>query len=339
MSLEKRLTTKKTVVLLTVSLLIFLLYLYFFVDLGKIFQILNQANLLVYSLSFVAVFLDTFFYSLTWQFFLRPLSIKPPLRRTYLYVWVGLFVDLLVPSEAISGEISKTYLMSRNSGKTGEVVASVISHRILNMTIFLISLIASSIVLILKHELSGLILNLLIIITTVTTFSMFFLLLLSVRERTTWKIIDWFLRFVAFISKGRWDLHTFRSRARKIFKAFHRSIEVLGRHPRVLVLPVIFSLAAWVFSFLISFFVFISLDQPISLSVLIIVFSVSNAIQTLPVGIPGDIGLTEIVMTSFYSLLGIPLEVSVAATVLIRIVSFWFRLPIGYVALQLEIRS
>lgn len=46
------------------------------------------------------------------------------------------------------------------------------------------------------------------------------------------------------------------------------------------------------------------------------------------------IGLTEMIMSSLYTVLSIPLAVSVTATLLTRFITFWFRLLISYGAFQ-----
>ena len=333
---------KKAIPLLLIGLLIFVLFLHFFIGIEKIVQNLQRANLLFYSLAFVAIFSHMFLYSLAWQRFLVPLSIKPPFRKTFLYVWVGHFIDLLIPAEAVSGDISKAYLMSKNSGgNTGKVVASLVGHRILNMAIILGALIIGSTLSIIKLELPRFIIILLLIVTIGTAIGLILLCILSVREQTTWKIIDWILRLIAFLSRGRWRLDQLRARAQKTLRAFRQGIKALSRKPRSLVLPIVFSLASWLAYLLVSFLVFFSLGHLVPLSVLMIVFAVGNAVETVPLGVPGEVGLTEIVMTSLYApLLAAPLAISLeeaailagAATVLIRLVTLGFRLVVGYVA-------
>ena len=115
-----------------------------------------------------------------------------------------------------------------------------------------------------------------------------------------------------------------------MLKMFHEGILTLVRHPRDLALPVVFSLLAWISDILISFFIFISLGFDVSFVVIVIVYTVSMAVQYFPLGIPAEVGLTEIVMTSLYTLLGIPLAISAAATVLTRVLTVWFRFFVGY---------
>jgi len=333
---RKRFTIKGAFPLLVIGLLIFIAYLYFFVGIGEIAGALRRANLFYYSLAFIAVFVEIFFYALAWQRFLVPLSVKVPFRKTFLYVWVGLFVDLLVPAESVSGEISKAYLMVRGAGgNAGKVVASIVGHRILNMIIILGSLIVGTIAFIVNFGLPvGLVLGFLILVMVGVGVSIFFLIFLSVREQATQKMIDWILRLVVFISRGRWSLDNLRAKSQKMLRVFHQGIEVLGKNPKNLVQPTVFTLTAWLFSVLIHFLVFLSLNYQVSPGQVIIVFSIINAIQAIPLGVPGEVGLTEIVMTTSYHLIGIDIEISAAATVLIRVLTLWFRLLIGYVITQ-----
>ena len=274
--------------------------------------------------------------SLAWQYFLRPLAVKVSLRRTFLYTWIGVFVDLLVPAESISGDASKVYLMTKGSGENaGKAVASVVSHRILAMIITLGSLIFSSIVLyILQYELPAFVLNIILFIIIGTGIALFLFFLFVLRESLTKRLIDSLLRFLAFISRGRWELSSLRTKAIKTLRAFHDSIGILLRNPKSLVPPVFFSLTAWLFSVLLSYLVFVSLGHPVDFVLIMIVYSISVSIQSIPLGIPAEVGFVEIVMTTLYGLLGVESSVGAAATVLIRFLWVWLRILIGFVAVQ-----
>ena len=332
----KRANIKRTIPLLLIGLLIFIGYLYFFVDIPKMLTTIQHINLFYYSLAVAVLLLDMLTYSLTWQYFLHPLSINVPLKKTFLITWIGFFVDLLIPSESISGDASKAYLMTKESDEnTGKVVASVVSHRILSMTITLSSLIVSSLsLLILQYELPVLVSNLILLIAVGTAIPLIFIFLLCLREQLTQRLIDLLLRFLAFISRGRLKLASLRSKAKKALNAFHQSIEILGRNPRSLVQPVFFSIVSWILSIFVSYLVFFSLGYPVSFVLLTIVYSIIVTIQNIPIGVPSEVGIVEIVMTSLYGLLGVPSGISAAATVLIRVLTIWFRFLLGFVAIQ-----
>jgi len=333
---EKRMTMRRTGPFLLVGLLVFVVYLYFFIGIPEMLTIIKGVDLFYYLLAVAVLLLNMLVSSLIWQYFLRPLSVNIPLRKTFLLSWVGAFVDLLVPAESISGDASKVYLMSKESGEnTGKVVASVVSHRILSMIVTLSTLIISSLsLLILQYELHVLVLILILLVAIGTAISLIFMVLLCIREQLTQRLIDLLLRFFVFISRGRLDLASLRSKAKTVLDAFHQSIEVLGRNPRSLVRPVFFSIISWFLGVLLSFLVYVSLGHPVSFVLLTIVYSISCTIQNIPMGVPGEVGLVEVVMTNLYGLLGVPYDISAAATVLMRVLTVWFKLLIGFVVIQ-----
>jgi len=348
---KRRKLVRRFLPFLLVGLLVIACYLYFFVDIQQMIGLIRSVNPVYYSLAVIALLLDTLFFSLTWHYFLEPLSIKVPFRKTFLFVWVATFVDILVPAESVSGDISKAYLMSKEMGETernaGKIAASLVSHRILGTVVVLGSLLGSCLFFILRHEipkepvLGVSILNWIILVTVGTALIILFLFVLALKEGVTQKIMDPLFKVIAFISRGRWHLAELKTKAQTALKAFHYAIKVLGKHPSSLVGSVVFSLVSWLFSLLISFAVFVSLGHPINFGIVVIVYSLSCAIQSIPVGIPAEIGITEVVMISLYTafLRGTPGvadvgALSAAATFLIRILTVGLKLFIGFVALQ-----
>ena len=339
MATEKRLLIKRGAPFLLISLLIFILYL-FFVGIENIVMVLQQIDPIYYLLATLSVLLNMLFYSLAWQSLLNLLSIEVPFQKTFLYTWVGTFVDLLVPAESVSGEISRVYLMSKETSENaGKIVASVVSHRVLTMAITLGSLIIGSAFFILKYEPIVSVVIFITVIAVCTTVSLALLVYLSLTKRATGRIVDWIVHLLVRIFRGRWKLTRLKSQARKMLEAFHQGINVLGRHPKGLIWPVTFSILAWFFSMFLTFLVFVSLGEyGILLSAIIIVYSISAAIQGIPVGVPGMTGFVQIMMASLYTLLLLPQNIShattVTATMLVWIITFWFKLFVGFVAVQ-----
>ena len=214
---EKGLSLKRTVPFLLAGILVFVAYIYFFVGINELIAIIRGVNLFYYGIAVAVLVLTMFVNALTWQYLLYPLSVKVPLRRTFLFTWIGVFVDLLVPAESISGDASKVYLMTKESGENaGKVVASVISHRILAMTISLGSLIFSSIVLYtIQYELPTAVLNLVLLIIIGTGISLFFIFLCAIKETLTQRIVDAVLRFLAFVTKGHLNIDNMRGKTTK----------------------------------------------------------------------------------------------------------------------------
>jgi len=335
MTSEKRALIKKTIPFLIIGLLIFIVYLHS-VGIDKIVETLQGIDLFYYSLAFIIAFLGVIVYSLTWQTLLKFLSIKIAFRKTFLFMWVGAFVDIIIPFESVSSEITRTYLICKTTNEnTGKVVASLVSHRILNMGVTVAGLIISSIFLILQPEpIDPIVLAFVAIVVACAILVISLLTYLSSREKTTRKLLDWIFRLLESISRGHWKLTHWKLAVQEMLREYHEGINTLKEHPNGIILLVILSVAAWFFDLLISLFVFSALHFPIPIASLIVLYSINVAIPMVPFSIAG-IGITDTIMALLYTFFGIPPDISLSATLLTRIVTVGFKLILGYFAVHL----
>lgn len=323
------------VVVIAAGLFLFLLYLYFFVPFGGFLADIQKANLFYYSLAFGAMLLSAVFYSFAWQCLLHILSVKSSFLKAFQIVWVGGFVDLLVPAESISGDISRVYLMSKESSEVaGKVAASVIAHRVLSTTITLGGLVISTIYFAAMYKPPMLVVEFVSLIGVGTLLTLALIFYFSRKRQATTRIADWIVGSLARLSKGRWKFERLKHSAEKLLKAFHDGIDTLIAQKSRLVLPVSLSILAWALDLLISVLVFQALDALRSFSLIAIVYSISVTIQTIPIGVPGEVGVLDIVMTSLYTLLGVDITTAAVATILIRVITLWLRLLIGGLTVQ-----
>lgn len=318
------------------GLLFFILYLYFFVNISEMIAAIYAANLFYYAIAGIATVLSVTLHSLTWQFFLGMLHIKVAFRKIIAFVWAGIFVDLIVPAEAVSGDITKIYLMTKNMNEesVGKIVASVMSSRIISMVVTLGGLVSSSIFLLFSYPLPQMVLTFVVIVIIYSAAAIILLSYLCFKEATTWRIINWTINFFERLFRHRWSFSDIRSQAKKTFEAFREGIGLLVRNPKGLTLPLVSSFMAWFFDVLTVLLVFYALEFNISFLEIVIIYSLMLSIQAIPLGIPAEVGLTEIVMTSLFATLGVPISVSAAATILTRILAVWFKIIIGYIAIQ-----
>lgn len=335
---RQRLAKTTAALLIVVGVFIFILYLYFFVPPKEVILAFQQANLLYYSLAFGALIISVAFTALTWQRLLSTLSVKASLLKAFQFIWVGYFVDLLIPAESVSSDVSRIYLMTKESGQNaGKVTASVIGHRILSTIISFAGLVLSSVYFVLAYRPSSLLLEFIVIITAASIALLGSLFYLSTRRSATEKIANWIFGLATRVSRGRWRLDSVKSSAAKLLRAFHDGIETLGRQPKALAAPIVFSILAWLSDLLIVVLVFFSLGSfgtRVPFSVIVIVYFIIIGIEDIPLGIPAGVGVMEILMTSLYVLFGVPIGLSAAATVLIRAMTFWVKLLIGGVTVQ-----
>jgi uncharacterized protein (TIRG00374 family) len=251
-------------------------------------------------------------------------------------------MDIVIPAESISGEISRIHLVTREqNGTSGKVVASLVAHRLMGMSINIASLLIGMVALLIGKQLSGVVLNLTLFLVIATTTFLALLVLLSVKEKWTLKIIRSVMGFVERIGRGKWKLTKIKAEVIKAARMFHTSMKEYGHAPKTLLTSLSFNVSSWLLSLAVTYLVFLSLGYSIHWSIIIVTWSIVVAVKAIPLGVPFEAGLPEITMSMLYhNIFGVSLDVSATATILIRILTVWLRFFIGFVIQQwLEIKA
>lgn len=330
--------TRKTILLPFVGLAAFFLYILLFnVDIPDIIATAGRADPIIYSAAVLVSFAEIFFYAVSWQTILSALKVKISVMRAFLYVSYGIFMDIIIPAESISGEICRIYLVNREQcGTSGKTVASVITQRILGMGINVVVLLLGIIFLFDTAQINPLIFNLIVLFTGAITFMLLALLLLSWKENWSLRIINVLMRVGEFLSRGRWKqkFASIKDETVKAAKIFHDSMKEFAHKPKMLVLPTFLLSLNWISSLAIPYLVFLSLGFKVSWTVIFITSSIVVAVKSIPVGIPFEVGLPEITMTTLYTSMGVPAGISATSTILSRIITLWLRFGVGFAAQQ-----
>lgn len=330
--------TWKAAVLPLIGLAAFFIYIYIFnVDILQIIAIVQGINLYIYLLGAFAVLLDTLFFTLAWHFLLRFLSVKLSIAKSLLFVWFGIFIDILIPAESISGEISKIYLVAKEqNGTTGKVTASLVAQRLIGMSINIVTLFVGAVLLLMERQLFGTIFfNLILILVTLTFLFLFLLLLLCIKEKWTLQIVDVIIRFAEWISRGRWKLTMARKEVVEAAKAFHGAMREFGHAPKTLIIASSFSVISWILALAVFYLSFLSIGYTsISWGAILVICSIFAAAKSIPIGVPFEVGLPEITLTTLFIFVGVPPQTSATVTILMRILTLWFRFIIGFAAQQ-----
>ena len=328
--------TWKTVLFPLLGLVGFFLYIYLFqVDLLGIIATAQTANPVFYSIAILFGLVEVFFYTVSWYVLTDHLCIKMSLKRAYLYVWYGLYVDIVIPAESISGELTRAYLLTRDQcGSFGKVVASLFTHRLLGMAMNVFVLIAGIALLTVEGQASTIVFNLIIFIAIAITAIIAVMFALSFKQQWTLKLIDWVTTFVQKITFGKKKLTKFKEEAIENTSHFHESMIEFRHNPKPVAYSLLYLTITWVFSLSIPYMVFVALGYPVSWSIILITTAIVLAVKSIPIGIPFEVGIPEAAMTTLYFSMGVPAELSATATILTRIITLWFRFFIGFVAQQ-----
>jgi len=335
-----RLSFKASMGLAVLGLLAFMLYLYFFVGFDSMLEILEKVDpveySLYYSLTLVAILVSMIFYAMTWHELLKVLSLDLSLKKAFLYSWVGNFVDLVLPLETVSGEFTRLYLIREEVNDIGRAIASLVYHRIISISTTLITLIVSSLYLIMGYNIQMDIILFLSVVVIGTAATVILLLYLSLNEKAAGRIVDFLMRLASLFIKSEKRLASLKERALSDLSVFHSSVKSVGKNPRILAKSFMYSYLSWFSHLAIYLLVFYALGVSWILQCIpqmIVVFSITLAVQTVPVGFP--VGLVELVMTYLYNiLLSTSPAVNGLATSLIRVVTFWFQILVGFLIVQ-----
>lgn len=328
--------TKKTVILPLVGILAFFLYIYLFkVDLISIVTTAQRAQPLPYAAAILISFIEILFYALSWKEILKSLQVTLSLLKSYIFVWYSQFMDILVPAESVSGEICRVYLVNREQcGTSGKVVASLVTYRLLSMVMNSVFLLVGGVLLFSLAQINPVVFNVIQFLVVGIVVLMMVLITVSWKENWSIRIINGIIRLGEFLSRGKWELQKVRQDACDAAKVFHSSMKEIIRNPRKLAVPTFYLALNWVASMSIPYLVFLSLGVDVSWGVIFVTTSIVVAIKSIPVGIPFEVGLPEIAMTTLYASVGVPPEIAATSTILSRIITLWLRFGVGFAAYQ-----
>ncbi len=328
----------KAVLPIIVGLGAFFLYILLFnVDLSKIAATAQRADLPLFSTAVAVSIGEVFFAAISWKSLLGSLKVKISFVRSFLYTWYSVFVDTLIPAEGVSGELSKVYLISKEqSGVSGKAVASVVMQRIIGLAINMIVLLLGVVFLFRAVQLTPFISTLTVLFTAALTLLIGVLLLVSWKEKWSARIINGFIRAFEILSRARWKqrLAGIREKALKANEMFHDSMKEFRYDTSKLVIPTLCLFLNWFSSLSVPYLVFLSLGFNAPWAVILITSSIVAAVKAVPFGIPFEAGLPEVTMVTFYTLMGIPAEISATSTILSRILTLWLRFGVGFAAQQ-----
>jgi uncharacterized protein (TIRG00374 family) len=322
-----------------VGLLIFVLYLYFFVGFGKIVLVLRGINpeqyALFYSLAIISIVVGNLFWAASWRSALRTLSVNITLKNAFIYFWSGYFVDLVVPCETICGEVTRLYLVHKDTNENvGAIAAGGITNRIVAYIIVVAGVYTSSVLLFLKSNIPSFILTFLILILVGASFYLAVLLYLAFSEQAASKISSLGVRLLRIIRPKKYTSNSLSPETMENLAAFYKGFKTFRENPRHLIKPLVFMALSFLINLLAYILVFFALgvqSQPFSF--FIIIYFVAGSITDVAASF--SVGTLEILLASIFILYGLNPALSGVTAALVRSVTFWFPMILGYIIIQI----
>jgi uncharacterized protein (TIRG00374 family) len=261
---------------------------------------------------------------------LGSLSVKVKLRKIILYNWIGNFVELVVPSATVGGEVARIVLAQKDTkNDPGTAAGTVIGSRIISTFVYSGGLLVGFLVLLLYHKLPIYLLTPVILVSAGTAGVIALVFLIAFKKSAVNSIVNFSMWIAKRLTKNPITLEHLKARISNALYSFSEVFETFKAHPRYLVKPVIFSIIAWMFNLIVYLMVFYSLNfTGVSILDLATIYCIVTTVETITAGFP--IGAVEVTMISLFSLYGVPIVVAGAATTLTRLLTFWCQVLVGY---------
>ncbi len=323
---------------MAVGLVAFILYLWLFVGFDGLFTLLSKLNMYQYSLFFslavIALFLAVVFDSLIWHDLLKSLQVKMRFRKILLYNWIGNFVELIIPSATVGGEVARIALAQRETKHdAGIAAATVIGSRIISTFVYSGGLLIGVLLLLLTHQLPVYLITPVILVALGTSAVLVCIFAIAYKEGAPSKITRLIMWVAKHVIKNPIRLESIGTKIQNSLTSFSDVFKTFKDHPRQLIKPTLYAIAAWMFNLVLYLMIFYSLNfMSISLVDLATVYCIVTTVETISAGIP--VGAVEVTMTSLFSLYGVPIAIAGAATTLTRLLTFWFQVAVGYPMLE-----
>jgi len=318
---------------LAVGIILLAAFLYL-VGLGQIMETIRTVNIRIMFLAFLLDMVGLVLYGSCWYVLLRAAGLDMRFRTCISIALAGIFTCYITPSGFFM-DASRVLLASKESNiRIGDGAATVILHKIMFTLGFVtFGLLAIGMLSVSQGLSLSLAVNLLGIATLVVTGTIGIAVLVAKADRLGHHMPSLIESLKSLIGRiGGKYYPTILSSVSGLTNDFRGTFMRLLKSPKTILTSYTLALSYWTTSVLILYLVFLALGYNISIWVIMLTISIGDFIQMTPIAIPGMLGVIEVVTTTVLVMFGVPLSVAASATLLARIATFWFDLPITGVA-------
>jgi len=319
----------KSIALIALGMGAYFLYLYH-VGFEGVISSLKNVNLTLFILAIGLALVGVLFDALAWQAIAKKFDYKVPIWDIFLIYMSCNFMNNLIPSGSFSGETARIYFLEKLDGgsRIDRSSATVAATRIITAIPFFLGTAIGLIYLDVATDAP------LWALATCTAISLILLFLNAAffgvcfaddwLERIIFTLVDYIEKF--------FHIHVDRAKCSSIMGRFHQSMMMLADHKKTLLISTFWAVASWLSMTMVAVIVFRSMSISVPLRAVFAVYAVMIFLQMLPIFLPGGVGLVDIVMSTFFTAIGLPAHSAVAATILIRIIQLWLVTAIGGLA-------
>ncbi len=341
-----RIPWKKSLFLFIIGLVLLVIYVAF-ANLTQVIQILAAADPKLVGLAILIIIIGSFFYTIAWQKLLNLVKLQTSFIHTLYYAYIGMFFDIIIPIGGTAGIAVRSYLINEEQRKKNFIEPDIWGRALISQTAMkicvtmwiVISGFLGFVYLFLRFSLSRFATIALGFFLSVSIIGIIVLILISIHPdaptRLAHSLLNVTRRAFPFI-KSR--IEELRPRAVENAQSFSKGMRVLIGQKRILVYTLFLTLLYYL-SFIIAAwlsFVALGLRQP--LLVICAIATVALIIEFLGWGLPGGIGVKEIVTAELFVVVFgayrtsseiTPRAVAAAASIMVNFLMFWVPLVLN----------
>ena len=337
MSTPGLISLKRSVIFMVVGLAVFVLYMFFFVGPNQILFVLRHINstqyALFYSLAIGAVLVSFFFSSAAWNSILKSLSVNMPYRKAYVYYWVGSFTDLVVPCATVCGELTRLYLVQKETNASyGSIGASAVTNRLAAYAVVTTGLYVGSAFVLFRPNVPAIISNVFVFLIVGASVYLAALLALAFYKGAASSFAKAYYK-LNMIFRPKKCSEEFLAETEASLAKFYEGFTVFRERPSKLIRPIILHSTAYIIGLSVFVLVFYALGIPVAQpGFYIAVYFIATAFQDASASF--SVGSLEILLATIFILYGINSGISGIAAVVLRSTQFWLPLLAGFIAVQ-----
>ncbi|MBL7080251.1 flippase-like domain-containing protein [Candidatus Bathyarchaeota archaeon] len=321
--------SRRWLILTSIGLVLFVVYLAY-TNPFRVLMEVGRFDPWAFALALAINYAGMFFFAASWYVLLRVLGVGVGLWEAVRAMFVSLFVVWLIPIP-VGTEIIRAYLVrdEENSGM-GKAIASVVVHKAYyNISFGLLIALASLMVTVFwkgPMPVSPGFVALVILFAAVS--SIIYGLFLS--PATLMAVYE---RSPAWLKRNLFDRLVDTSRDEEGFpsvvEGIESAVEMLKRKPLENFLSILMVAFHWSTGSVTAYIVALSLGWRIDFWVIVLIYALIEFIQQLNVFIPGGLGIIDASLTGAFVVLGVPLSMASAISLLTRLATYWLELVLA----------
>ena len=323
------LKSRRWLVLTSIGLVLFAAYLVY-TNPFRVLMEVGRFDPWAFALALAINYAGMFFFAASWYVLLRVLGVGVGLWEAVRAMFASLFVVWLIPIP-VGTEIIRAYLVrgEENSGM-GKAIASVVVHKAYyNISFGLLITLASLMVTVFWRgpfpvSPGFVALVILFALGSSVIYGLF------LRPATLMAVYG---RSPGWLKRNLFDRLVDTSRDEEGFPSvvggIESAVETLKGKPLQNVLSILMVAFHWITGSLTAYIIAMSLGWRIDFWVIVLIYALIEFIQQLNVFIPGGLGIIDASLTGAFVVLGVPLSMASAISLLTRLATYWLELVLA----------